>query len=386
MKERSTGVARSTYYLPLIRSYADAKLRFQKTKPIRGRTEDMAKYGITSTPTPTVPLGRREDVDNYSIRMTEDGSIQLINYRTPLLTFMPDNRIVIAPKYMSIMESGMIERVLGIDAWLDRRKIGITIDDERHVIEAGKTLTLQCTNFGDQDHLSVVDKDAVFSYYVNRKASNNVRSQYSNFTAYLHGFLQLRKDVEDNVIQISLSEIADCVGYEYSEQNIWSAGRKTGEEKVWRPSIDAFKLINDKPQGVRCLWRNFTGTGYSGVRNWDNYQEQTKAFLGLASNDQPEEVRTDNYYRATLTLLALSVGYLSRIPRAGEDRTVAVPVGRVQRLWDEVVLKFYSDEMLDKRPLKPNQLPNEKYNRYVTIMPTQAEIDDMLKREQMAKL
>jgi hypothetical protein len=37
--------------------------------------------------------------------------------------------------------------------------------------------------------------------------------------------------------------------------------------------------------------------------------------------------------------------------------------------------------MLESRPLKPNQLPNEKYNRYVTIMPTQEQIDTVMKRE-----
>jgi hypothetical protein len=118
------------------------------------------------------------------------------------------------------------------------------------------------------------------------------------------------------------------------------------------------------------------------MRQWESYQEQTKRFLSMASNDQPEEGKVDNYYRATLTLLGLSLGYMHHLPSDGEDRTVAIPVSRVQKLWDDVVLKFHSDEILDKRELKPNQLPNEKYNRYITIMPTQQEIDELMKREE----
>jgi hypothetical protein len=80
-------------------------------------------------------------------------------------------------------------------------------------------------------------------------------------------------------------------------------------------------------------------------------------------------------------LLALSIGYLHRSPKEGEDATVDIPVSRVQKLWDDVVLKFHSEEMIEKRPLKPNQLPNDRYNRFVTIMPTQKQIDDVMKRE-----
>jgi hypothetical protein len=382
MKERQTGIHRSAYYLPLIRSYADALLRFQKTKPIRGRAEDKPKWNNTSSPTPVIPLGRREDVDTYSMRKTEEGNIEFVNYRHALLTYTPDNLIHITPKYMGLMDSGMIERVLGIDAWLDRRKIGIKVNDERHIIEAGKTLVLKYDAESTENYLSVVEKETVFSYYVNRKASNNVRAQYSGFSQYLHGFLQLRKNMEDNAISISMTEIADCIGYEYSEHPVWALGNKPhAREKVWKPNIDAIRFINDKPQGVYCLHKYKLGVGDIQERHWIMYEKQAKAFMELASNGQDEGTRTDNYYRATLTLLTLSLGYMHRNPKEGEDMVVVIPVSRVEKLWDDVVLKYHSDEMLESRPLKPNQLPNEKYNRYVTIMPTQKQIDDVAKRE-----
>ena len=179
MKERSTGIHRSTYYLPLIRSYQDALLRLRKTKPIRGRTPDNGKWGNKINA--CIPLGRREDVDTYSIREGENGRIEFVNYRTPVLTYTPDNKILVTPTWMGLMESGMIARVLGINAWLDRKKIGLTIDDERHVVGAGGVLVLECKGDADNESLSVFKKDTIFSYYVNRKASNIVMVKSSPF-------------------------------------------------------------------------------------------------------------------------------------------------------------------------------------------------------------
>lgn len=378
MQERQTGIHRSTYYLPLIRTYEEALARFQNTKPIRGRVADKPKWGRGTNP--TVPLGRREDIDTYSMRYDEETKyVELVSYRHPLLTFTPDNHIVIHPKYVGLMESGMIERILGLSAWIDRRKVGINVNDERHVIEAGGTLVLKARvdkdaeDDDDNVRFKVLSKEVVYSYYVNRKRANNVRSRYSKFSTYLHGFLQLRKDMDTtthDVLRVSLMEIADCVGYEYREQPVWLAGRSNGKEEVWKPDVANFRFIDNKPQGRGCLNRYTLGIGPHNETHWDRYQRQVTAFLAMVADDQPEEARVDNYYRATLTLLGVALGYIYRQPRRGEDAVVAIAVNRVQKAWDDVVMMYHSEEMLDKREIKANQLPNDRYNRYVTIMPT----------------
>ena len=377
MKERDTGLHASTYYLPLIRSYADAKLRLQKTKPIRGRIPTAPdRYGRDSL-TPCIPLGRREDIDTYSIREGKNGDIELVNYCKPLLTYTPDNKIIISPKYMGLMESGMVSRVLGVTAWLDRKKIGITIDEERHVIKQNGSLTLSC----EGECLSVHEKEVVYSHYVNRKASNNVRAQYSGFMKYLHGFLQLRKNMDTNELRMSMMEIADCIGYEYKEQGVWRLNKNVEKMQVWQPALESVKLIEFKPQGYRCL--AFVANSPDRLENyetmWSAYARQCKSFMAAISNDQPEEGRVDNYYRMTLTLLALSMPYTHNRPEVGKDMTVDIPVGAVERMLDKVMMQWHSDEMLERRPLKPNQLPNDKYESYITKMPTPKEIEQMQK-------
>jgi hypothetical protein len=81
----------------------------------------------------------------------------------------------------------------------------------------------------------------------------------------------------------------------------------------------------------------------------------------------------------TLTLLALSMPYTHRNPLVGEDMTVDISVSAVERMLDKIMMQWHSDEMLESRPLKPNQLPNDKYESYITKMPTPKEIEQMQK-------
>jgi hypothetical protein len=377
MKERQTGMHASTYYLPRIRSYADAMMRLKKTKPIRGRSANAPDKYNRDSPTPCIPLGRREDIDIYSIREGENGNIELVNYRMPLLTFTPDNKIIITPKYVGLMESGMIGRVLDVPAWLDRKKIGIIVGAERHVIKQNGSLTLSCEG-GD---LSVLEKEVVYSHYVNRKASNIVRAQYSGFLKYCDGFLQLRKNMDTNEISISLTEIADCIGYEYSEQTAWRGIKPSGKETVWKPNLNSVNHIEFKPQGFRCL--SLVGTTDNAETMWSLYASQCKSFMAAIRNDQPEEGKVDNYYRMTLTLLGMAMPYIHRAPKKDEECIVDIPVGAVDRLLTKIMLQWHSDEMLEKRPLKPNQLPNDKYDTYITKMPTEEELKRLVKERNL---
>jgi hypothetical protein len=274
------------------------------------------------------------------------------------------------------MESGMIGRVLDIPAWLDRKKVGIILGGERHVLKQNGSLTLSC----EGKCLSVLEKDVVYSHYVNRKASNIVRAQYSGFLKYFGGFLSLRKDVEGRDIRMSMTEIADCIGYERKEQTAWRNIKPVGKEIVWKPDLKFVKHIEFKPQDYRCLGlvRNSVVDGDEATPDemlWSAYVRQCKSFFAAIADDQREDDKVDNYYRTTLTLLGMAMGYLHRPPKEGEDLVVDIPVTAVETMLNKVMLQWHSEEMLEKRPLKPNQLPNDKYESYVTKMPSQETID-----------
>jgi hypothetical protein len=105
--------------------------------------------------------------------------------------------------------------------------------------------------------------------------------------------------------------------------------------------------------------------------------------MAAIRNDQPEGGKVDNYYRMTLTLLALSMPYMHNRPEVGKDMLVDIPVSAVERMLDKVMLQWHSDEMIERRPLKPNQLPNDKYESYITKMPTDEDIARLTKERNL---
>ena len=66
-----------------IKNYAEALKRYETTKHIRGRAEDQR------------PLGKRSKTDNFRISKKENGDIQCFLFRTPVVTFTPEDNIVI---------------------------------------------------------------------------------------------------------------------------------------------------------------------------------------------------------------------------------------------------------------------------------------------------
>jgi hypothetical protein len=193
---------------------------------------------------------------------------------------------------------------------------------------------------------------------------------------YFGGFLSLRKNMDTNEIRVSMMEIADNIGYEYKERYSSAWGRNQGKtEQVWQPALESVKLMEFKPQGYRCL-----GLVHNDAETlWSAYSRQCKSFFAAINNDQAEDGKVDNYYRMTLTLLALSMPYTHRNPLVGHDMDVDIPVSAVERMLDKIMMQWHSEEMIESRPLKPNQLPNDKYESYVTKMPSQEEIDRIQK-------
>ena len=398
MKETRTGIYPSTYYLPRIRSYQEALTRFKSTKPIRGRTPTNHRWG--GKVNPCVPLGRRSDIDTYSIRQDEESRyIELICYGRVVMTYTPDNKIYITPSWLGLMESGMIDRVLGVNAWLDRKKIGMTINDERYVVAGGGVFVLECVKKDGENHFVVHKKDVIYSYYINRKGSNNVRSRYSQFIKYYEGFISLRKEPitkggnnyqrleTHEMIPMSLMEIADGIGYETFKEMNWSAGAPQAEQMRWKPDFRNVAQIQSKPQGVQCLTPTVNRLlnvakdhAMPSETQWSKYQRQCKQFFSLIVDDQPEETRTENYYRATLTLLGLSLDYIYSWPLDGDDKQVYVNANNALTTFDTALLRYHSEEMIDKRELKPNQLPNDRYDRLVTIMPTPEQREEFFSR------
>jgi hypothetical protein len=157
----------------------------------------------------------------------------------------------------------------------------------------------------------------------------------------------------------------------------------------WKPDLRNVSQMHSKPQRAQCLVpivnRMLDTTQDYAMPSetyWSKYQRQCKRFFSLIVDDQPEETRTENYYQAALTLLGLSLGYIYSWPLEGEDRQVHVGAKNAVSTFDQLLLMYHSDEMIDRRELKPNQLPNDRYDRLVTIMPTPEQREEFFRLAQ----
>jgi len=68
--------------VPRVHDYAQALRIHDNTKPLRGRSPEIK------------PLGARRDADTYHVRMNGE-AVELVLYRTPVITFMPDDAVVL---------------------------------------------------------------------------------------------------------------------------------------------------------------------------------------------------------------------------------------------------------------------------------------------------
>jgi len=368
MIDRPTITYNSAYHLPRIYDYAHADELVTKTKPIRGRSPVL------------IPLGRRKDADMFCIRKQANGDIECVLYKTPVVTFRADGTARLYPEnWVSAMTVGFMARTTGLRVWLSRRKIGVQlngsegVEPQKVAIRAGTELILNVGDRSTNYALTVHTALPVYTYVISRKGANNVRARYSEFTSYLKGFLSLRNTSSNpKATSVLMSEVADVLGLDEYSDKIWSMSvGNTTATQMWKPDFKNIRLLNDKPQGKNCLStvRTSIGENLHKEAKWFSYQVQCLKFLSLCTSDQPQGAKADNFYAAAITLLGHALMYGYFWPKKGEDMTVELGVPRVLNTFTQIVGKYHSDEMLAKVLVKPNMLPNDKYDAWVTKLP-----------------
>lgn len=180
-----------------VRSYAQALDLYNKTAPIRGRTDDIR------------PLGRRRDVYKFSIRSSADG-IQFVLYNTPVLTWCKpqwlgngtegDSEIVKVyfGKWTSAFTAKFLERLLPNCKYVTNSKNRMIIQME-HMSD--KIVMLS----DDQLHFYKAQNEEKFSplgievnknvqWGLDRTEVNRVLKIYKPFTDYVSRCLSLMRE------------------------------------------------------------------------------------------------------------------------------------------------------------------------------------------------
>jgi hypothetical protein len=126
------------------------------------------------------------------------------------------------------------------------------------------------------------------------------------------------------------------------------------DRKDWRENIYQILDIGD----FKYL------THKQALHRFQFVNEQLNAWI---ANDQPEEERTANFYKAALMLCVVARGgelVVGGYNVQAEDTFYVAP-DRVTKLFDEAQFKFYSKEVFSLVPVPKGKVPRTDYDSWV---------------------
>jgi len=162
-------------------NYNEAFHKWESTKPIRGRTEDVR------------PLGHRRSADQYKIEVLPEGGVACVLYKTPVVTFFGNGDVrILNDGWNSQSTCHFIDEVL----WEVRSRIFannllVSFKDnpsEEFTIPEGGLFLRR----NGQGGFTIINAKAHTVHTIDRKGANNVRARYADFTNYLSRMCRLK--------------------------------------------------------------------------------------------------------------------------------------------------------------------------------------------------
>jgi len=315
--------------VPRIHDYAQALRIHDNTKPLRGRSPEIK------------PLGARRDADTYHIRKAGNvvfgESIELVLYKTPVITFMPDGEVVLfIDSYNTVATQQFISHVLGIGANGVRRTTVLTINNSKYTLADKDKLRLRKGDRGWE----VLNPFQQWTWRLDRKAVTNVRAQYGEFYKYLKGFVNLRTErmavsrwqlEEKDFVCVQQSEFKSVCGGTFPMSEYAYMDKRGKQSLDWNPV---------KPH---------------------QYEKSAGMFEKLIRSDQPEEDKHTNFYKAALLLVA----------KLETDRmdirtdSVRVRSKHIVPLLDDVLFMIHAHQVLVRKALPQGKVSSGIYEHWM---------------------
>ena len=289
-----------------ITTYEEAKLRYEQIKPIRGRAGDVR------------PLGDRRN-DSYRIAkrinpLNDTTSYQCILYRTPVVEFKPDGDVEISMGgWGSTATRTFIERILHLSCYSKNGSSVLLLSSTSEVVLHNTKTTVIRRQEVYPFTWELVVSEPVYETQLNKKKANTVRAKYGEFEKYLKAMVNLRTE----------TRLEGFMGSKYAYESITFSKAEF---------IEAGALF-DKSESFP---------------------------VELMANDQPEESKHSNFYRAALE----SVTAIRRGNLPGNSG-VHVQADSLLPKFREIVYRHHSDEVFEKVLLPVGKAASKKYDSWV---------------------
>ena len=326
--------------VPTLRDYNEAKQWWERTKPIRGRSNDLR------------PLAERRYADCYSIRKnSSNDAIECVLYKTPVVSFIPNGEVHIRNGgYASASTHKFIEEAVGTGVKASGQRGKTIIKISGSVVSLGANEVMRLRKNGSK--YEVLDEQTHYDYRINRRGANNVRGRFKGFYDYLSGFIKLRAQEHQgqyygapmDMIECSFTELADSMG----TAEYWDKTYTAVDTFVWRG-------LTKKPNTYR---------EYVRVPK-DEYERTTLAFLELIRSDQPEETKHTNFHKAALVLM--TYGQTSLIKRKAVEKAPMFwfMADTPKTTLDTTLFKWFAPEVLERYEVPKGKIPSNKYTSWI---------------------
>jgi hypothetical protein len=321
-----------------------------------------------------VPLGARNNVSTYSVRAgkVDATDVEFVLYKTPVITFKADGRILIfMDKWGTSTTREFINSILRVSCYANKGNTVLALslttnpNDPKSIIPP-TGLVLRCLPKDPGSKAPPVlafdadTKPVIYGYAINRAQNNNVRRRYSEFIKYFKASINLRKTeistsygygspVVDEAIEYTIGEAADVLGITLDSGAIRLSNKW---DTLYQKPVPSYR-----PQG----WNTYA--------QWiDQYDTKCREFFDLIKNDQDEETKHANFYKAFVIIMATK-GHTSGYnqPYRAEDLTVVknVLLNTIKDNFEKVIKMYFAKAILETVVLKDGAPPNKVYTKWM---------------------
>ncbi len=359
-------------YLPRVHEYKRALRLLNTTKPIGGSG---CNAGM-------IPLGARNNVSTYSVRAgkTDATDVEFLLYTTPVITFKQDGRIIVKlERWGTNTTREFIGTILCVTCYAKGGKTVLEINtptpekNPKSIIPP-TGLVLRCAPQEPGSKTPPVllafdadTKPVIYGYAINRSQNNNVRRRYSEFIKYFKASISLRK------------EQVEVRGYYASQPSYFEAIEYTIGE-----AIDVIGTIQDS--GLIRLdnrWNmlfqkpipQMRPQGWNTYVQWiDQYDTKCREFFDLIKNDQPEDTKHSNFYKAFVILMTVYPHQHLHNSHRAEDPAVVknVDTATLRSNFEKLLKMYFSKAILEAVVLKDGMPPNKVYTNWMWMYDTEA--------------
>jgi hypothetical protein len=337
-------------------SFAEWKKLHDSITPVRGRSPEIR------------PLGARRDADKFSIRMDSDDCVELVLYQTPVVKWYSDERVEVnCGQWTSEFTCRFVEYLMpGIRACHRNREMVMHCCKESggmalHIVQKNETAVFDFVRGRMVMRGEIPQR---YSLVLNRKRANIVRARYKGLTDYFTALSSLLKEsphsnytgvtwqfFQDNdVVLYTKTGTSDGNGYH------WGDVPCTAEEA---------ELVRIRSE----VWNLGQGKVHP-------------TFMELLSSspDDSDDVRISKYMKASAWVLGFAATGSNRwgarvmgnegTTRDGLSNDVRVSLPAAKKKLDELILKVNAVEVLERKPVSPDRLPNTAYANWVADIST----------------